>query len=91
MAVELTPVGPGIKDQAAAGVLKSHEDAIRELQQPGAPGVVFEIDTKTNLLALAPAANWPNCQAIVTDQTCLAISVNVAGTWTWLKADGGAL
>jgi hypothetical protein len=88
---ELIPVGPGIKDPASAAVLKSHEDAIRSLQNPGAPEQCAEIDTAANLALRLPPADWPNCRIIVTDKNCLAISTNVAGTWTWLRSDGGAL
>lgn len=90
MAGSLIPVGPGLPPGTAA-ILKSHEDAIRELQRPVAPQPLPEIDTAANLLIRAPASSYRNCQIIVTDKSCLAISVNVAGTWTWVRADGSAL
>jgi hypothetical protein len=50
MAVSLVPVGPSIGDPAALAVLKSHEDAIRDSQQPGYPTAVL-----TTTIAALPA------------------------------------
>jgi hypothetical protein len=90
MAINLIPVGPDVP-QAIQPLLQSHADAIAQLQQPGAPAPVFVIDTSANLLLQAPAAAYPNCIAQVTDKSCIAHSVLVGGTWTWLRADGTAL
>lgn len=90
MAVSLIPVGPGV-DQRISGILQAFYDAITELQNPGSPVQLPEIDTATNLLLKAPAVDWPNAAIIVTDKNAIAVSTNVAGTWTWLRADGSAL
>lgn len=86
MAVQLIPPGADVM-----GCLQSFYDAIQELQYPGAPVQLPEIDTAANLLLRAPAADYPNCAIVVTDANCIALSTNVAGTWTWLRADGTAL
>lgn len=90
MGVQMIPIGAEIPT-AVAAVLQSHEDAIREIQNPGAPFQLPVIDTAANLLLQAPADVYPNCGIIVTDKSCIAVSVDVAGTWTWKRADGGAL
>jgi len=91
MTVSLVPVGPGVPDDLKA-ILQSHADAIQALQQPGAPSQAFTIATSADLLAQAPAANWPGGFAVVTDVPCLAISVETSpGTWAWKRADGSAL
>lgn len=86
MRPSLIPVGPGVPPTVAP-VLKSHEDAIRQIQQPGSP-------TQFALLAfseLPPAADWPNSAILVTDKGCLAISVAQGASYAWLRADGSAL
>lgn len=90
MAVQLIPPGGNLPLDALA-CLQSLYDAIQELQNPGAPVQLPEIDTSANLLLQAPAASYPNCAIMVTDKNCIAVSTNVAGTWTWLRADGSAL
>jgi hypothetical protein len=87
---DLIPVGPGVPPEMAA-VLKSHEDALRELQNPGSPVQLPEIATEADLLSQAPAADHPNRAIVVTDLNCIAVSTDVAGTWTWLRSDGSAL
>jgi trimethylamine:corrinoid methyltransferase-like protein len=72
-------------------VLQGYYEALTQLQNPGAPVQFGVIDTAANLLAQAPAANYPNAAIVVTDKNCIAVSTNVAGTWTWLRADGTAL
>lgn len=91
MSVALIPVGPEIKDPLVAAILKSHEDAIRAIQQPGSPVVLPHIDTKANLAAKAPPANWKECAIICDEINSVVISTAVAGTYTWLRANGGAL
>jgi hypothetical protein len=90
MGVQLLPVGPGVPP-ALAAVLQSFSDAILALQSPAAPANLPVIDTASNLLLKAPAAKFPNCAIVVTDKNTVAISTSVAGTWTWLRADGSAL
>lgn len=87
MAVSLTPVGPGLPT-AVAQVLKSHEDAIRALQQPGYPTALHHIDTKANL---PTASDWPACVAICDEINSIVVSTLVAGSYAWLRADGSAL
>ncbi len=90
MAVAIQPPGPGVPE-ALRAILQGYYEALTQLQNPGAPVQFSEIDTAVNLLATAPAADYPNAGIIVTDKNCLAVSTNVAGTWTWLRADGTAL
>jgi hypothetical protein len=90
VSVQLVPVGPGIPAGLAA-ILKSHEDALRSLMQPGSPVKLPHIDTKAHLLAQAPPANWPECGIVCDEINALCVSTQVAGTWTWLRADGSAL
>ena len=69
-------------------MLKSHEDAIRSLQQPGAPVRLPNIDLKANLPA---ASTYRECAAICDEINSVVVSTLVAGTWTWTRADGGSL
>lgn len=91
MPAPIIPVSGAIKDVPTRAVLKSHEDALGSLRQPGAPVQMPVIDTKADLLAQAPAANWQNCAIICTEINALCISTDVSGTWTWLRADGSAM
>lgn len=74
-----------------ATVLQTYYDAIRELQQPGAPSVLWSHPTASTLEDTAPAADYPNTHCLVDDINSVACSTQVAGTWTWLRADGSAL
>lgn len=72
-------------------VLQGYYEAISQLQNPESPVQLPVIDTAANLLLRAPAADYPNAAITVTDRNCIALSTNVAGTWTWLRADGTSL
>lgn len=90
MAVSIRPPGPGVPE-ALRSVLQDYFEAISQLQNPGAPVQLPVIATEADLLSQAPAASYPNTAIVVTDLNCIAVSTNVAGTWTWLRADGSAL
>lgn len=90
MAVTILPPGPDVPTELQE-LMQSWYAALQELQNPGAPVQLPEIDTAANLLLKAPADRYPNCAIVVTDKTCIAVSTDVAGTWTWLRADGNAL
>jgi hypothetical protein len=87
---ELIPVGPGVP-QAVAAILKSHEDAIRELQNPTQPRPLWVHPTAATLEATAPAANFPGQHAIADDINSVVVSTPVAGSYAWRRADGSAL
>lgn len=88
--VPLVPVGADIP-AALQPILTSFYQAIAALQNPQAPSPLFSIDTAADLLARAPAEDYQGCFAQVADKACVAHSTLVSGTWTWLRADGGAL
>jgi hypothetical protein len=90
VAVSIRPPGPDIP-AALRSVLQDYYEALSQLQNPGAPVQLPVIATEADLLAQAPAASYPNTAIVVTEHNCIAISTNVAGTWTWLRADGTAL
>lgn len=87
MAVSIQPPGPGVPE-ALRPILQGYYEALMLLQNPGAPTQQAEVAAATDL---PPAADYPNTTIIVTDKNTAAISTNVAGTWTWLRADGSAL
>jgi hypothetical protein len=78
----LTPVGPQIP-AAFHAVLTSIQDAIRALQTPGAPQLVFA----TAQAGLPPAASYSNCIVLISDLNILAHS---DGTH-WRREDTGAV
>ena len=78
----LTPIGPGIPD-AFHAVLKSIQDAIRDLQTQAEPKPVFTVAQAK----LPPAASYRNCFVLVSDLNLLAHS---DGTH-WLREDTGAV
>lgn len=90
MGGQLVPPGPGAPPTILA-CLKSLYDAVRDLQNPGQPQPLWAHPTAATLEATAPAASFPNCACVVTDISSIAASTLVAGTWTWLRADGSAL
>ena len=90
MASPLVPVGPGLPAPLLA-VLKSHEDALRELQQPTQPSPLWSHATAATLEATAPAANYPECACLVLDINSIAVSTKVAGSYSWRRGDGTAL
>lgn len=86
----LVPVG-GDVPHALAMILKSHEDAIRELQNPTQPTDLWVHPTAATLEATAPAADFPGKHCLVDDINSVAVSTQVAGVYTWRRADGTAL
>lgn len=86
---QLIPVGPGIPAGVAA-VLKSHQDAITALRQPGQPTTFGHIALKASLTADL-AAQWPSCAIICDEINSLCVSTLVAGAYAWLRADGSAI
>ena len=84
----MKPLGPGsvIGDELLTS-LQEIAAAITELEAPTRP-----VQMPPVLFADLPtAANWPGCYVFVTDKDCIAISTDVAGTYTWLRADGSAI
>lgn len=90
MAVSIQPPGPTVPE-AVRTILQGYYEALTQLQNPGSPVQLPVIATAADLLAQAPAADFANCAIVVTDKNCIAVSMDVAGTWTWLRADGSAL
>lgn len=82
MAVSLIPVGPGLPP-AVASVVKSHQDAIRSLQAPGAPTALLT----TTIAGLPDPTTARTHIAIVSDIPALAFS---DGTH-WYRADTGGV
>lgn len=82
----MRPVPVGIDAKVAAFLIEMRA-AVLSLQSPGQPVQSFAVAQAQ----LPPAASYPNCQVLVTDKNALAVSTLVAGTWTWLRADGSAL
>jgi len=78
----LTPIGPQIPP-AFHAVLTSMQDAIRALETPQAPKPVFAVAQAK----LPPAANYPQCAALVSDLNILAHSDGVH----WIRQDTGAV
>ena len=83
----MRPVGPDVPTNVAI-LIRELQRAVAELQNPTQPQQDAVVATSADL---PPAAENPNKQIIVTASNALAISTNVAGTWTWLRADGSAL
>jgi hypothetical protein len=86
--LDLKPLGPGsVVGDELLQTLQEIAAAITELEAPTRPvqmPAVLNAD-------LPPAENWPGCYIFVTDEDCIAISTDVAGTYTWLRADGSAI
>ena len=87
MAISILPPGPDVPE-AVRAVLQTYFDALQQLQSPGAPSPLAEVSLEADL---PPAADYPNTQIVVTEHNCIAVSTDVSGTWTWLRADGTAL
>jgi len=85
--VSLVPVGPDVPGSVAA-ILKSHEDAIRELGQPTMPRVLANVALKTDL---PPAADWPETAIICDEINSIVVSTLVTGSYAWKRADGSAV
>lgn len=82
----MRPVPIGLEPGLQA-FLAEIRTAVVKLQEPGKPTREFA----TVFGQLPPAADYPNCRVLVTDKNALAVSTLVAGSWTWLRADGSAL
>ncbi|MFZ5720308.1 MAG: hypothetical protein ACOY5Y_12710 [Pseudomonadota bacterium] len=78
----LTPVGPGLPEGVRAA-LRSLQDGLLSLLQPGAPTPVFATDQA----GLPPAADHPRTLVLVTDLNILAHSDGVH----WIRQDTGAV
>ena len=83
----MRPVGPGVTGETLTTLLAEIRDAVIELQTPEAP-VRMASTTNANL---PPADDWRGCMIFVSDKDCIAISTDVAGVYTWLRADGSAI
>lgn len=86
MAISIQPPGPDVPESIRA-VLQGYYEALMSIQQPGAPTPLAEVALEADL---PPAASFPNAQIVVTEHNCTALSTDVSGTWTWLRADGSA-
>lgn len=86
--MSIRPVGPGIDSWAALSpLLNEMRDAVIELQNPTRPTALASVVNAD----LPPADSWRGCCVFVSDKDCIAISTDVAGTYTWLRADGSAI
>lgn len=86
--VSIRPVGIGIDSWIALSpLLNEMRDAILELQTPTQPSKLATVDQAD----LPPADDFKECAVHVGDANCIAISTDVAGTWTWRRADGSAI
>ena len=86
MTIRVRPVDPTINFPLSA-ILKDLRNVAAEVQTPTQPVALASI----LFASLPPAADWPACMIHVSDKNCIAISTPVAGTYTWLRADGSAL
>lgn len=84
----MRPLGPGsvVGDE----LLQTLQEMAAELAEVTAPTKPVQMPYVLNA-DLPTAANWPGCYVFVTDKDCIAISTDVAGTYTWLRADGSAI
>lgn len=82
----MRPVPVGI-DPALAAFLAELRSAVSQLQTPAQPVQCFAVTQA----GLPPAANYKNCEVLVTDKNTKAISTLVTGTWTWLRSNGSAI
>jgi hypothetical protein len=87
MPVQLIPPGPGTPESVRT-LLQSYYDAIRQLQQPGAPTRPGYVATKADL---PTAADWPQAVVLCGEINSLVVSTLVADAYAWLRADGSAL
>ena len=83
----IRPVGVGAVGESLTALLDEMRSAILELQSPQAP---VRMPSVLNA-SLPPADSWRGCMIFVTDKDCIAISTDVAGNYTWLRADGSAI
>ena len=84
----MRPIGPGsLSGDGLPALLSEMREAILALQTPQGPVQLASI-----LNADLPDADlWRGCAVHVSDKDCIAISTDVAGTYTWLRADGSAI
>lgn len=82
----MRPLPPDLPPPLQA-VLRDMYQAIIELQTPTQP---VRLPPVVNL-SLPPADNWRGCAVFVSDKDCIAVSTDVGGTYTWLRADGSAI
>lgn len=82
----MRPVPPNAPPELLP-LLQDFRSAILELQSPTKPVSLAAVLNA----ALPPADAWRGCAVFVSDKDCIAISTDVAGTYTWLRADGSAL
>lgn len=87
MSVQLIPVGTDVP-ASIARVLRPLVEAVTQLQVPDHPSRLVNIATKA---ALPAADSWRECAAICDEINAVVVSTAVAGVYTWLRADGGAL
>lgn len=81
-------VGPGsLEPDDLLQLLRELAAEIAELQSPTKPQTMAYVLNAD----LPPADDWRGCMIFVTDQDCIAISTDVAGTYTWRRADGSAI
>lgn len=81
-------VGPGSLEPAdLLALLGDLAAAIAELETPTKPQAMAYVLNAS----LPPADSWRGCMIFVTDKDCIAISTDVAGVYTWLRADGSAI
>ena len=84
----IRPVGVGATTpDSISALLNEIVAAVTELQAPTKP---VQMPTCTNA-NLPPADSWRGCFIFVSDKDCIAISTDVAGVYTWLRADGSAI
>jgi hypothetical protein len=82
------PLGPGsVVGDELLQTLQEIAAAITEIEAPTRP---VQMPTVLNA-DLPPADDWRGCYIFVTDQDTIAISTDVAGVWTWRRADGSAI
>lgn len=82
----MRPVPLGI-DPKVAAFLTDIRSAVVQLQNPQQPMQCFAA-TQADL---PPAANYQNCEVLVSDKNTKAISTLVGSRWEWLRSDGSAL
>lgn len=81
-------VGPGsLEPSDLLALLREMAGEIAELQAPTRPQAMAYVLNAD----LPPADEWRGCMIFVTDKDCIAISTDVAGNYTWLRADGSAI
>ena len=89
MSASLIPVGPNVPPTLAA-ILKSHQDAIRGLQNPQAPVKLPSVALKTDLTRFA-ADDFKECALVCDEINSICVSTLVAGNYAWKRADGSAI